>query len=215
MGVYIEALILYMVLFLSYSVGQAPVEEIVVFSPAGELARIILYSVPSLALIWYLLLKSKSLKDWGIGPPDRKDLFVGLLALPALMLIGFAIALISHYLSQAPLISGITAPATIPAWIILIFSCLSTGYLEESFFRFYLIARREEFGLSASRAILLSTLLFSLCHLYEGPWGFLNAVLSGIVLSFIFLRYRSFHAIALAHGLYNIFVYAFDALQLT
>jgi membrane protease YdiL (CAAX protease family) len=54
-------------------------------------------------------------------------------------------------------------------------------------------------------------LLFSVCHLYEGPWGFLNAAISGILLAFIFLRYRSIHGIALAHGLYNVFVYAMNA----
>ncbi|MDR0583979.1 MAG: CPBP family intramembrane metalloprotease [Treponema sp.] len=211
MVAYIEALILYLVLFFPGAAGQVPVGEIVPFSAAGELVRIVLYNIPSLALIWYLLLKSKSLKSWGIGPPGRKDLLPGLLALPALILIGFIIAVVSPYLGGVP-VPEIAPPSGIPAWIILAFSCVSTGYLEESFFRFYLLSKRENFGLGASRTVLLSALLFSLCHLYEGPWGFLNAVLSGIVLAFVFLRYRSFHGIALAHGLYNIFVYVLGAL---
>jgi len=49
--------------------------------------------------------------------------------------------------------------------------------------------------------------LFSLCHVYEGPWGILNAVLAGIILSLLFIRFRSLHGIAWAHGAYNIFVY--------
>ncbi|MDR1576084.1 MAG: CPBP family intramembrane metalloprotease [Treponema sp.] len=211
MGAYIEALILYLVLFFSGTAGRTPPEEIIPFSIVGELARIVLYNIPSLALIWYLLLKSKSLKSWGIGPPGRKDLLPGLLTLPALILIGFIIALVSPYLGGVPA-PGIAPPASVPAWIVLALSCLSTGYLEESFFRFYLLSKREELGLGASRAALLSALLFSLCHLYEGPWGFLNAVLSGVTLAFVFLRYRSFHGIALAHGLYNIFVYILGAL---
>jgi membrane protease YdiL (CAAX protease family) len=36
----------------------------------------------------------------------------------------------------------------------------------------------------------------------------LNAVLAGALLALVFLRYRSLHGIALAHGLYNVFVYA-------
>jgi hypothetical protein len=43
---------------------------------------------------------------------------------------------------------------------------------------------------------------------YEGPWGVLNAVLAATLLSFLFLHFKSLHGIALAHGLYNAFVYA-------
>jgi len=46
--------------------------------------------------------------------------------------------------------------------------------------------------------------LFAVCHIYEGPWGFLNAVISGAILGFVFLRYNSLHGIAAAHALYNI-----------
>ena len=211
MGAHIEALILYLVLFFSGTFGQVPSAETIPFSAAAELVRIVLYNIPSLALIWHLLLKSRSLKSWGIGPPGRKDLLPGLLTLPALILIGFIIAVVSPYLGGSPA-PGIAPPASVPAWIILAFSCISTGYLEESFFRFYLLSKREALRLGASQAALLSALLFSLCHLYEGPWGFLNAALSGIVLAFVFMRYRSFHGIALAHGLYNMFVYMLGAL---
>ena len=72
--------------------------------------------------------------------------------------------------------------------------------------------KREEMGLGPHRAILISTLLFASCHIYEGPWGFLNAALSGIVLAYVFLRFRSLHGIAIAHALYNIVVYALGAL---
>jgi membrane protease YdiL (CAAX protease family) len=92
----------------------------------------------------------------------------------------------------------------------LVISCISTAYLEESFFRFYLLSKREEMGIGPHRAVLLSTLLFSICHVYEGPWGFLNAALSGMVLAFVFLRFRSLHGIALAHALYNVLVYALN-----
>ena len=211
MSVYVESLILYVILFLSGSLagpaGQAEAEGPAVFSAFGELSRICAYIIPSLALVWYLLLKIKPLKNWGIGPPGRKDLLPGLLALPALILIGFIIALIAPYFGKIPEAPDIAVPLTAPAWILLAVSCIGTGYLEESFFRFYLLSKREEFGLGASRMALVSVLLFSLCHVYEGPWGFLNAVLSGAVLAFVFLRYHSLHGIACAHGLYNLFAY--------
>ncbi|MDR1949246.1 MAG: CPBP family intramembrane metalloprotease [Spirochaetaceae bacterium] len=52
-------------------------------------------------------------------------------------------------------------------------------------------------------------ILFSLCHLYEGFWGVLNALFAGVLLALVFRRYRSLHGIAWAHGLYNAFIYAF------
>ena len=61
------------------------------------------------------------------------------------------------------------------------------------------------------QAVVISTLLFSSCHVYEGPWGFLNAALSGSVLALVFLRFRSLHGISIAHALYNILVYAVGA----
>jgi membrane protease YdiL (CAAX protease family) len=53
--------------------------------------------------------------------------------------------------------------------------------------------------------------LFSICHIYEGPWGFLNAALSGVVLAYAFLRFRSLHGVAIAHALYNILAYVLAA----
>jgi len=51
--------------------------------------------------------------------------------------------------------------------------------------------------------------------LYEGPWGFLNAALSGTVLAFVFLRFRSLHGISAAHALYNILVYVLGTVSKT
>jgi len=54
--------------------------------------------------------------------------------------------------------------------------------------------------------LVFSVILFAVCHIYEGPWGFLNAVISGAIFGFVFLRYNSLHGIAVAHALYNILI---------
>ncbi|GHT91449.1 hypothetical protein FACS1894140_2120 [Spirochaetia bacterium] len=196
----IEPLILYVILFLPGAMKTEPPPELVAFSTAAELRRILIFNVPSLALIWYLLLRKV--------PRFRlKDLYSALFALPALLLTGFSIALVSSRF-ELPAGLNIEAPPNITGWIVMIFSCLSTGYLEESYFRYYLLGKLEAFGLSPLIAILAGALLFSFCHIYEGPWGVLNAFLAGIMLSLIFVRFRSIHGLALTHGLYNIFVYA-------
>ncbi|MDR1929885.1 MAG: CPBP family intramembrane metalloprotease [Treponema sp.] len=94
----------------------------------------------------------------------------------------------------------------------MVLSSFTAGYLEESYFRWYLPARFRESGLSVPGSFLISTVLFSLCHVYEGPWGAANAALAGALLSLVFVRSRSIHGIALGHGLYNVFVFIVSAL---
>jgi len=209
MGAIVEALILYAVLFLSGSTGQSG-GEIIAVTAGAELYRMFMYSIPALALIWYLLYRNAGFK-WAALKPRIADLLAAAIALPGLIIIGFSIALLSPHFSSIPQGPRLSPPSGAATWLALAFSCIATGYLEESFFRFYLLSRREQMGLDQAKAVLVSTLLFSLCHLYEGPWGFLNAALSGTILALIFLRYRSLHGIALAHGLYNLFVYAMSA----
>jgi len=212
--IYIEFIILYVVLFLSGSAGAAITNAatgVEGFSATVELARIFLYSIPSLALIWYLLLKVKKAENWDILP-GKKDLVSGLVALPCLFITGSVIAFISSYIGGASAQVLLHSPSTLMEWVILCFSCIFAAYLEESFFRFYILARRDELKLNAPSAMVVSVALFSICHIYEGPWGFLNAALSGTFLCFLFLRYKSLHGIAGGHALYNISVYVINAI---
>jgi membrane protease YdiL (CAAX protease family) len=100
----------------------------------------------------------------------------------------------------------------------MVVSCLGTGYLEESYFRYYLLSKLDDIideasykaNASLPRVIMtvcFSTFLFSVCHIYEGPWGIVNSSLAGALLSALFIRFKSLHGIAWAHGAYNIFVY--------
>jgi membrane protease YdiL (CAAX protease family) len=215
---YIEAVILYAVIFLpgvaSPGVANSGVANIAndaqPFSAVVELSRIFLYNIPSLALVWYLAHGKKLKAD--VCLPGKKDLIAGLVSFPSLLIISFLIAFAASYFNAS--VSPVSPPVSASGWIILAFSCLTTGYLEESYFRFYLLSRRTELRLGGVSALLLSTALFSVCHIYEGPWGFLNSVLSGAALSLVFLRYNSLHGVALAHGLYNFVVYALGAISM-
>jgi membrane protease YdiL (CAAX protease family) len=146
-----------------------------------------------------------------MGLPRKKDAAALLITFPALILIGLTISAVSPFFPGIPGDTRIEAPGTAWGWVILVFSCLSTGYLEESFFRFYLYHRFTEYRIPAWQTVIVSTLLFAICHIYEGPWGCLNAVLAGFLFSLVFIHYRSLHGIAFAHGMFNIFVYVTGA----
>jgi membrane protease YdiL (CAAX protease family) len=210
MYIYIETIILYIILFFSWQAGMSASAAQEGFSATAELTRLFIHAIPSLVLIWYLLLRVKKLKDWDIIP-GRKDLVSGMIAFPCLLAIGLVIAFASTFMSGTSEQSALLVPNTVFEWIVLCTYCITAAYLEESFFRFYLLSRRKELRMKASWALVFSVALFSICHIYEGPWGFLNAVLAGTVLAFLFLRYKSLHGIAIAHGLYNIAVYVINS----
>jgi membrane protease YdiL (CAAX protease family) len=214
-----EPLILYFVLFFpgvfaSTGVGGA---EAVPFSILRELGRTLTYTIPSLALLWYLIAGRKSqgkmsaIEEVIEGVvPQKRDIFPLIIGLPGLILAGLGISVLASLLSEhfgiaAPLKAA--GPSTIPGFLVMILSCLGTGYLEESYFRYYLLLKLEIPVPNTAMRAALSTALFSLCHMYEGPWGILNAVIAGLLLSALFVRCRSLHGIALAHAFYNMFVY--------
>jgi len=207
-----EALILYFVLFFPGVYSSGPLgAETIPFSLLRELSRTITYSLPSLALLWYLITDKKGFSSLNEIKPRKPDLVSLGIGLPGLIIISLIISLLAYLFSQflgIPTPPKVEGPATVAGFIVLFFSCLGTGYLEESYFRFYLLTRLETAVPNIVLRIAASTLLFSLCHAYEGPWGILNSVLAGVFLSILFLRYRSLHGIAWAHAAYNFFVYS-------
>jgi membrane protease YdiL (CAAX protease family) len=179
--------------------------ELIPFVPASELGRIFTYNVPSLALIWYLLILTRSVSPASLGPRGR-DFGVFILAFPGLLVLG---CIVSFAASLFPSVSSpaIGTPQGPAAFLVMALSSLSTGYLEESYFRFYLFTRFKEGGIGPVQGMICSSLLFALCHLYEGPLGMVNAFLAGMFLFFLFSRRQSIHGLAWAHGGYNVFVY--------
>ncbi|MDR0320408.1 MAG: CPBP family intramembrane metalloprotease [Treponema sp.] len=208
MGIYFEALILYILIFLPATVITGAPAEPPPFSASATLAGTLLFYIPALALIWCLISRSWKVEYW-LVKPGRKDLFAFVITLPCLLIISFVTSFTASYIGGAKM-SAVASPSGGFDWAVLCFSCIFAAYLEESYFRFYLLARREELNLDPTRALALSVLLFSICHIYEGPWGFLNAVIAGTFLGFMFLKFGSLHGIAVAHGLYNIAVYGIN-----
>jgi membrane protease YdiL (CAAX protease family) len=212
MGIYIETLILYILLFFRGLAALFTGAEIKAtdFSVTADIVNIITYSVPSLILIWYLVIKTKKTDIW-IVKPGKKDFISFFITLPCLLFTGLIVSFIGSYIDGTSS-QAFQSPSTTPEWVFLSVTCLLTAYLEESYFRYYLLSKRDELNLNAVSALTFSVILFSICHIYEGPWGFLNSIISGTILGFIFLRYSSLHGIAFAHAAYNILIYVINAL---
>jgi len=206
-----EPLILYFVLFFPgvYSRG-IEIAETISFSVVRELGRTLTYTIPSLALLWYILPDKKGFSSLKQEKFRKRDFLPFAIGLPGLILIGLGVSfLVSFFYLRYGLALPVKveAPISVLGWIVMVFSCLGTGYLEESYFRYYLLIKLEKQQPKVLIRILFSTILFSICHIFEGPWGIINAMLAGFFLSWLYDRFRSLHGVAWAHGAYNIFVY--------
>ncbi len=207
MNFIIEPLIIFMVLFfpgicaslinLSWASTQ-----IISFHLNQEVLRIVSYNIPALALIWYFLLKNPVRSEVGEVKPQKKDLFEAIKAALGLFMIGAIISICMNFFfptnTEEIHISGILS------WLIVVISCMTTGYTEESYFRVYLLNHLRLAGISRNKAVLSSCVLFAVCHMYQGPVGFTSSLLAGLFLSYRYIKKRSIHGIALGHGLYNI-----------
>jgi membrane protease YdiL (CAAX protease family) len=210
MNLLIEPLIIFLVLFfpgLYYSLinlSWANV-QIISFDVNQEMLRIITHNIPALCLIWYFLLKEPIRSELGDVNLQKKDIFQIVKVILGLLLIGFISSSLINLIFPEEFrgfhVSGILS------WIIIILSCITSGYVEESYFRVYLLKRLGMSGIPQNTAILSSCVLFAVCHLYQGPVGLLSSFLAGLFLSKIYLKNKSIHGIALGHGIYNLISY--------
>jgi len=207
MSILVEPVLLYIVLFLRFlpAAAYAPA----VFSPAAALTSVIMHTVPSAALLLYVMSRAKPLARWGIARPRAKDVLPGITAGAAIAVVGTAVMLAARRTGGLPAMPRMLPPSGITGWAALALFVFAAAYFEELFFRVYLPAKLAEApGITTVRAVAVSTLMFAVCHVYAGPWGFVNAALSGAVLAVVFLRTKSFHGVGIAHGLYNMAVFA-------
>jgi membrane protease YdiL (CAAX protease family) len=207
MSKFIEPFILYWVLFLPGWGSPPAVPE--AFSLNMELGRVFTCNIPSLALIWYLLLLPGRPAPLNLRP-HAQDLGTVLFTLPGLLILGALVSLLGSLFPSPTAVPAVGVPQSLAAFLVMILSCLSTGYLEETYFRLYLFTRFKAGGVGTVKAMVVSSLLFALCHIYEGPLGTLNAFLAGLLLFFIFAKRQTIHGLAWAHGTYNVFVYVIN-----
>jgi len=150
-------------------------------------------AVGRIAIILFIVwIGDGSLSTLGISKPKRWGLdlvLVGCGTLVALALEFVPPLFVSRdfmhlgHRSSAP--SNLYAFYGIPIWLILL-TLVFTVSLEEVVFRGYLLTRlREQFGNYWS-AILVSSIVFGVGHIYQGYYGVIIATLLGVLFGFIF-----------------------------
>jgi len=202
----LEALLLFLVFFMPGYIAQDAQ------APGGVTTRamlqVIVTGIPQLLLMVYVAeVASGPPGAWGLIPFLRRDsLLVFLLVLGSFAVVApFVVAVLAV---PSPLSRSLAAgyrwslqdASQIP--VALLFG-LTAGYREEFFFRSYLFGRLGQLGVPVPLAVLCTTALFTVGHVYEGPLGIAIAAALGTLYSVVYLRRPSLHVIAIAHGLYN------------
>ncbi|HDQ14466.1 MAG TPA: CPBP family intramembrane metalloprotease [Sediminispirochaeta sp.] len=219
---FFEALLLFLVFFFPGYLGQNSGFHISqLFSPEFHLGSLV-FTLPQLLLMLYIigLRLGPLVHGLGIRPFESRLLPRSLLTLISLLAITFglgALLQLFNYISDAELYNPTLAPGKmsisyseiegVPFIAVLILATsLCIAYLEELFFRVYLIGQFGEDRRSTIIVVLLSSALFAAGHLYQGLVGGMGTFLIGLFLSLSYIRRRSWHEISIAHGLYNFII---------
>jgi membrane protease YdiL (CAAX protease family) len=98
-------------------------------------------------------------------------------------------------------------PIGIPAYFLLLASCVVGGFAEELVMRGYLIPRLERLLRSTWLAVIITSILFGSYHLYQGIMPAAMTVVTGLVYALAFCMCRRLWPLCLAHAMHNFLLY--------
>ncbi len=204
----LEMLLLFLVFFLPGYLSQTSAAALRSYGTMAMLQSILIGAPQFLLMVHIATLgRDAPLDAWGFRPFVRADVIriaVLLLGCFAIFAPLAALTLIVPPGWSKYLASGfrwrLSSASQIP--LALAFSIVA-GYREEFFFRAYLLKRFESLGVPVALSVAISTLVFCIGHVYEGPLGLATAAALGVLFAAVYLRNHSLHVIAIGHGLYN------------
>ncbi len=204
-----EAVLLFLVLFLPGYLAQPVGTSAAQVDTVRAMLESVILGVPQVLLILHLLRlqtggAARALRPLPAAasrrPVDAAARLVGALALAAPLVAAMALVPALRDLGSTGYRWNLRTAWELP--LALAFG-LTAGYREELYFRAYLLGRFEQTGIPRAAGVAVSTALFALGHLYEGILGVALALVMGLYFSLVYLRSRSLHVPAVAHGLFN------------
>lgn len=205
-----EFALLFAVLFLPGMLAQSDGVDPRAFENVLYHVQLLAVAIPQVLLVvWMSDLRTPGASTrFGWRKPSGSDLIAALVGLVTVWAVVGTVSLL------AALIAGGEPIEPTVAWRferydlvpLVLVSTLAIGYREEIFYRAYIADRASEAGVDRRTALAAGAVLFAAGHLYQGVAGFVVALAIGLVLAEVYVRTRSLHGIAVAHGLYNFMV---------
>ena len=173
----------------------------------GEITEEVIRAIIFLSPLYFIhkVVRPLSLKNMGVRNNLSQDIKLGFISSAILLLIGLPLTL--YVAGKSISLDGVFMVSSL--------STIFTGVIiEEIVFRGYLLSSLEKYG--RALAVAITVLLFVLIH-YPGWWllethstigGWIQAsggiFLLGIILSIVFLRYKSLLACIMIHSTNNL-----------
>ena len=119
----------------------------------------------------------------------------------------------AHATETVPPLRALSQTASPFVWIpLFVGTMFSIGFVEELFFRGYLLRRFRQLNLSPSLSVVLSGLLFSVGHRYQGMIALVFSFAAGVILAVLWRKRGGLLPFAMGHALYNAMVLALRGL---
>lgn len=110
-----------------------------------------------------------------------------------------------HFNVGSPAVfSGVFPVDTVWGWSATTVLMLTVAWVEELFFRAYLILRLRQLHAQPFVAITIAALLFSVGHGYQGALALVFSFSAGVILGILWMRRPNLIAFTIGHGAYNI-----------
>lgn len=169
------------------------------------LVQLVAWGLLALYLLWRSGIRPSGI---GLGRLSWRSDALGGVGLAALIGIpGLALYLVAR---AAGLNAEIEPSALHASWWripVLVCAAFANGFAEEVVVVGYLITRLRQLGMSARGAILASSLLRGLYHLYQGFGAGLGNLVMGLVFGYAWYRTGRLWPLVIAHGLINTVAY--------
>jgi uncharacterized protein len=165
----------------------------------ASVAQLVAWGALGLYLLWR---SGTSPARLGLGRVRWRSDVLGGLGLAALIGIpGLLLYLAARWLGMNAQVEPAALHDTWWRIPVLIFSAFANGFAEEVVVVGYLITRLKQVGLSQNRAILASSVLRGLYHLYQGFGAGLGNLVMGLVFGYAWCRTGRLWPLVIAHGL--------------
>jgi uncharacterized protein len=165
----------------------------------------ILNDLALLSLVFYLLWRNGETLPhigWTSRHLETEVLIGFVLFLPVVYVVGMIQTMLTHAgfssLTQVPSFLIPSGKSGIALAVVLV---IVVAIVEESIFRGYLLLRFMGIGNSPAQAVIMSSLIFSLGHGYEGTAGVMAIFVMGAILAVIYLWRQSLVAPIIIHFL--------------
>lgn len=164
----------------------------------ASVAQLVAWGALALYLLWRSGITPSRL---GLGRPRWRADVLGGLGLAALIGIpGLLLYLAARWLSMNAQVEPAALHDTWWRTPVLIFAAFANGFAEEVVVVGYLITRLKQLGLSQNRAILASSVLRGMYHLYQGFGAGLGNLVMGLVFGYAWCRTGRLWPLVIAHG---------------